>query len=131
MGSEARAYFLLLLLTVTASAMPLSQLYEAYCKDFYWTNVNMKLPYDAGKNYFEMYVRNESLKRCLEKKRLGLIEGNSTTPLTAGDLSIRLNRKCEMTVTPIVFSTASVTAAMIFSAMFFRSVWKNKKRRND
>jgi hypothetical protein len=127
MGSEARGYFLLLLLTVSISAIPLSQLYEAYSRDFYWTNVDMKLPVQAGKNHFEVYVRNELLQRCVEKKRLALMDGDSITPLTLGDFSIRMNRKCETAMGPLAFSVASLTAATIFLALFLRSALKRKK----
>jgi len=70
MTSEAKGYLIALIVSLAVASVPLSQLYEAYTKDFYWTHADMRLPLEAGKGYFEIYVKDHSMQRFLDKKML-------------------------------------------------------------
>lgn len=127
MTSEARAYLIALIVCLAASALPLSQLYESATKKFYWTHADMKLPLEAGKEHFEIYVGNQLLQSCLDRGLLAIREENRVAPLTKDDFSIRLNRRCEFSTVPLVLASASVTASLMFLVLFVLSILRRKR----
>jgi hypothetical protein len=117
----------MLVVSLAISSLPLSQLYEAHTKDFYWAHVDMKLPLEAGKGYFEIYVKNELLQRSLENERIATLEGENIVPLTVADFSVRLNKKCEFMTMPLAFSVAALSASLIFLLLLLRSLLMRKQ----
>lgn len=73
--------------------IPAMQLYRFFhqSEDIWWTPAALMVPLDQGEDRVRIYARGAPLRALLEAGQIRMTVGSTTTVLTAGDVSLRLN----------------------------------------
>jgi len=118
MSKTPRSFLILFIVSLTASAGPVTSLVSAYKNDYYWTHMKMKLPLSAGDNYFQIYIQGQRLQNILSRGELFLNNNQEIKRLVPDDFAVRLNKVHELTRWSLVSTVFFLTAGLIFSALF-------------
>ena len=107
-----RMALLLALTPIVIGAVHLMRARNSFQRDYHWTPVTARLPYDAGAKHFQVYVRDHRLDEALQAGRLGLKSDEAWAQLAAGDVSIRLNHIDRVTREPLLVGIGLIAAAL-------------------
>jgi len=123
MSKTQRSFLILFIVSLAASAGPVSSLVSAYKNDYYWTHMKMKLPLSAGDNYFQIYIQGQRLQNILNRGELFLNKNQEIKRLVPEDFAVRLNKIHELTRWSLVSAVFFLTAGLIFLALFLITLW--------
>lgn len=84
-------------LLLALGAAHLAKVIEAHSRDWYWTNQNMRLSLAEGRGNVAIFVKDTPLEEMLAKSRLCIADAGTGRTLSAGDLSLRVNKLYELT----------------------------------
>lgn len=103
---------------LTIGSSYITDLYRAFLgnRDIWWTPQTMRLPVEATKNHFELYIAGKSLQNHLSDGTLFSVDKNGERyPIVSKDVTVRLNNWDQ--VKGSILTGASITG-FVSGAMF-------------
>ena len=97
---------------VSFGIVELGRALQDFHRNYFWTPTVNQEPLEKGKDTFEVYVRGKLLNTRLKAGELALKNGESWSPLSGGDLTVRLNHLQEVTRFPLVVGVSLLSAAL-------------------
>jgi hypothetical protein len=125
-----RVALLLALMPIVVGAVHLMRARNSFQRDYHWTPLTARLPYDAGAKNFQVYVRDHRLDETLQAGRLGVKTDEGWAQLAPGDVSIRLNHLDRVTREPLLVGIGLIAAALgwIAGLLFAQLVARQEKK---
>lgn len=102
----------LALLLIAMGAAQLLRARNSFERDYHWTPITARLPYDTGAKYFEVYLRDHRLQTALQAGKLGLQTEAGWSALTPSEVTIRINHIDRVTRKPLLLGTGFIAAAL-------------------
>jgi hypothetical protein len=85
---------------------------QDFHRNYFWTPTTRQERLGIGKDTFEVYVRGKLLSSRLQAGELALKNGESWSPITESDMTVRLNHLQEVTRFPLLLGVGLLSAAL-------------------
>jgi len=105
-------FLILAMVLVSFGIVQLGRALEGFHRNYFWTPTVRQEPLEKGKDTFEVYVRGKLLNTRLQAGELALKNGDSWSPLSESDVTVRLNHLQEVTRFPLVLGVGLLSAAL-------------------
>ena len=105
-------FLILAIVFLSFGIVQLGRALQDFHRNYFWTPTTHQEPLEVGKDSFEVYVRGKLLNSRLQAGELALKNGESWSPLSGSDMTVRLNHLQEVTRFPLLLGVGLLSAAI-------------------
>ncbi len=105
-------FLILAVIFLAFGIVQLGRALQDFHRNYFWTPTVRQEPLEKGKDTFEVYILGKLLNSRLQAGQLALKNGESWSPLSESDITVRLNHLQEVTRFPLLLGVSLLSAAL-------------------